>query len=194
MLIRYCNVDYEKEIAIVAEVREKERRKLIGIGRLIIDRELSDIDVLVEFEKDVKVGLLKMAHIENELSVLLGARVDLRTPADLSRYFRQEVIEGTEVQYARDDVTRVRHMLDAAKEAVSFIRARKRADLDKDRMLTLSIVKSVEIIGEAASKVTIESREAWPEIPLGGYHSHEEQTDTRLFRHRSGPGLGHGSV
>jgi len=65
----------------------------------------------------------------------------------------------------RDDLIRMRHMLDAAKEAVSFIRARKRADLDKDRMLTLSIVKSVEIIGEAASKVTIESREAQPEIP-----------------------------
>jgi acetyltransferase len=39
MLIRYCNIDYEKEIAIVAEVRENEKRKLIGIGRLIIDRE-----------------------------------------------------------------------------------------------------------------------------------------------------------
>ena len=61
----------------------------------------SDIDVLVEFEKDVKVGLLKMAHIENELSALLGAKVDLRTPADLSRYFRQEVIESAEVQYAQ---------------------------------------------------------------------------------------------
>jgi acetyltransferase len=39
MLIRYCNVDYDREIAIVAEVRENENRKLIGIGRLIIDRE-----------------------------------------------------------------------------------------------------------------------------------------------------------
>ena len=65
----------------------------------------------------------------------------------------------------RDDLIRMRHMLDAAKEAVSFIRTRTRADLDKDRMLTLSIVKSVEIIGEAASKLTIESREAQPEIP-----------------------------
>ena len=58
----------------------------------------------------------------------------------------------------KDDLIRVQHMLDAAKEAVSFASNRTRADLDRDRMLTLSIVKSVEIIGEAASKVTDESR------------------------------------
>ena len=39
MLVRYCNIDYDREIAIVAEVRENEKRKLIGIGRLIVDRE-----------------------------------------------------------------------------------------------------------------------------------------------------------
>lgn len=65
----------------------------------------------------------------------------------------------------KDDLIRVRHMLDAAKEAVSFVHNRTRADLDTDRMLTLSIVKSVEIIGEAASRVTSEGREAHPEIP-----------------------------
>jgi acetyltransferase len=39
MLVRYCNIDYDREMAIVAEVRENEKRKLIAIGRLIIDRE-----------------------------------------------------------------------------------------------------------------------------------------------------------
>lgn len=65
----------------------------------------------------------------------------------------------------KDDLIRLRHMLDAAREAVSFARNRRRGDLDKDRMLTLSIAKSIEMIGEAASKVTNESREAYPEIP-----------------------------
>jgi predicted nucleotidyltransferase len=47
----------------------------------------SDIDLLVEFERDAKPGLLDLANIENELSNLLGGRrVDLRTPEDLSRY------------------------------------------------------------------------------------------------------------
>jgi predicted nucleotidyltransferase len=62
----------------------------------------SDIDVLVEFESSRTPGLLGMAHIERELSALLGGRkVDLRTPEDLSRYFRQSVLNEAEVQYAQ---------------------------------------------------------------------------------------------
>jgi len=56
-------------------------------------------------------------------------------------------------------------MLDAAKEAMSFAKNKTRNDLDNDRMLTLSIVKSIEIIGEAAAKVTNETRNKCPEIP-----------------------------
>lgn len=60
----------------------------------------SDVDVLVEFEPGRTPGLLGMAGLEIELSVLFGGRkVDLRTPEDLSRYFRQEVIDTAEVQY-----------------------------------------------------------------------------------------------
>jgi uncharacterized protein with HEPN domain len=65
----------------------------------------------------------------------------------------------------RDDFIRVRHMLDAAKEAISFVGNKTRDDLESNRMLVLSIVKSIEIVGEAASKVAKESREAHPEIP-----------------------------
>ena len=65
----------------------------------------------------------------------------------------------------RDDLIRIRHMLDAAKEAMGFAKGRTRKDLDSDRMLTLSLVKSIEMIGEAASKVTEECRRSCPEIP-----------------------------
>lgn len=62
----------------------------------------SDIDILVEFEPDHVPGLFGMARLERELSALLGGRkVDLRTPEDLSRYFRQEVLKEAEVQYAQ---------------------------------------------------------------------------------------------
>ncbi|MDW8317051.1 MAG: nucleotidyltransferase family protein [Anaerolineae bacterium] len=61
----------------------------------------SDIDILVEFEPDHIPGLLGIARLERELSGLLGGRkVDLRTPEDLSRYFRQQVLQEAEVQYA----------------------------------------------------------------------------------------------
>ena len=64
-----------------------------------------------------------------------------------------------------DDLIRMRYMLDAAKEALSFARNKTRGDLDSERMLVLSIVKAIEIIGEAASKVTQETREAYTELP-----------------------------
>jgi len=61
----------------------------------------SDVDVLVEFGEGHVPGLLGMARLARELSDLLGGReVDLRTPEDLSRYFRDEVVARAEVQYA----------------------------------------------------------------------------------------------
>ena len=62
----------------------------------------SDIDLLVDFEPDGVPGLLGMAALEDELSALVGGRkVDLRTPRDLSRHFRDEVVRTAQVQYAR---------------------------------------------------------------------------------------------
>lgn len=63
----------------------------------------SDIDVLVEFEPGRKVGYFAIARLERELSDYLGRRVDLRTLADLSRYFRDEVAQGSLVQYEAKD-------------------------------------------------------------------------------------------
>jgi len=65
----------------------------------------------------------------------------------------------------KDDLIRVRHMWDAANEAVSFTRDKTRKDLESDRMLVLALVKSIEIIGEAASRITKESRESYPQVP-----------------------------
>ncbi|RMF33159.1 MAG: nucleotidyltransferase [Chloroflexi bacterium] len=61
----------------------------------------SDIDLLVEFEPGHTPGLFGIARLERELSAILGGhKVDLRTPEDLSRYFRNEVLREAEVQYA----------------------------------------------------------------------------------------------
>jgi predicted nucleotidyltransferase len=66
------------------------------------ERQDSDIDLLVEFEPGKVPGLLALASMEAELSELLGGRrVDLRTPQDLSRYFREEVLRSADVRYAR---------------------------------------------------------------------------------------------
>jgi predicted nucleotidyltransferase len=61
----------------------------------------SDVDLLVEFDPEYVPGLLGISSMEIELSQLLGRTVDLRTPGDLSRHFREEVVRSAEPQYAR---------------------------------------------------------------------------------------------
>ena len=79
-------------------------RRLALFGSVLREdfRADSDVDVLVEFEPGHTVGLLRMAGLEMELSEVLGRKVDLRTPAELSRYLRDEVVRTSEVQYAQE--------------------------------------------------------------------------------------------
>ncbi|MHC4541504.1 MAG: nucleotidyltransferase family protein [Planctomycetota bacterium] len=62
----------------------------------------SDIDVLVDFIPGHAPGFFRLFDMEEELSVLFaGRKVDMRTPEDLSRYFRDQVVASAEVQYVR---------------------------------------------------------------------------------------------
>lgn len=65
----------------------------------------------------------------------------------------------------KDDLVRLLHMLDAAREALSFVSGKSRSDLNKNRMLVLSLVKDIEIIGEAAGKVSPETKDQYAGIP-----------------------------
>jgi predicted nucleotidyltransferase len=88
---------------LAAYCQEHGIRRLAIFGSALRDDfgPESDIDVLVEFEPDHIPSLLGIARMERELSALFGGRkVDLRTPEDLSRYFRQRVLAEAEVQYA----------------------------------------------------------------------------------------------
>ncbi len=62
----------------------------------------SDVDVLVEFDKNHIPGFIRLANIQSTLSKLLGGReVDIRTPNDLSPYIRDRVLNTAEVQYVQ---------------------------------------------------------------------------------------------
>ena len=83
--------------------RRHNIKKLSFFGSVLREdfRRDSDVDVLVEFEPGHVPGLFGLADMEAELSALFGGRkVDLRTPAELSRYFRDRVLKEAEVQYA----------------------------------------------------------------------------------------------
>lgn len=83
--------------------RQNHIRKLSLFGSALRKdfRPDSDIDLLVEFSPGHEPGFIRLAGMERELSELLGNRkVDIRTPQDLSPYFRNEVIDTAEEQYA----------------------------------------------------------------------------------------------
>lgn len=90
------------QAAVDAFCRKHGLQKLSLFGSVLRDdfRPDSDVDVLVEFRPGVRAGYLTMAAMERELSELLGRHVDLRTPNELSRYFREDVLQAAEVRYA----------------------------------------------------------------------------------------------
>ena len=82
---------------------ENHVRKLSLFGSILTDQfgPDSDVDVLVEFDPDSAPTYFDMAGMEQELSAIFGRRVDLRTPKELSRYFRDQVIASAATQYER---------------------------------------------------------------------------------------------
>lgn len=96
----------EARPAEIAEFcRKNSIRRLALFGSVLTERfsDSSDVDVLIEFQPGVHVGYLRMAAMERELSALFGGReVDLRTPAGLSRYFRDEVLRTAAVEYVAE--------------------------------------------------------------------------------------------
>ena len=64
-----------------------------------------------------------------------------------------------------EDAVRVRHMIDAVEDAMEFVSTRNRADLEKDKMLQFALVRAIEVLGEAAGKVSAAGRAELPLLP-----------------------------
>ena len=86
---------------IAAFCRRYHVRRLAFFGSVVRDdfTPTSDVDVLVEFEPNTRVGLIGFAGMENELSRLIGRKADLNTPGFLSPYFRNQVLSEMEIAY-----------------------------------------------------------------------------------------------
>ncbi|MEW5723372.1 MAG: nucleotidyltransferase family protein [Thermodesulfobacteriota bacterium] len=91
------------ERTIAKFCRRHRIRRLSLFGSILRDDfgPESDVDMLVEFEEGCVPGLLGMAGLEEELSEILGRKVDLRTPAELSRHFREIVLREARPQYVQ---------------------------------------------------------------------------------------------
>ncbi len=95
-----CRFPANKE-EIASFCRKHHIRKLSFFGSVLRGDfgPESDIDVLVEFDSDARVGLIRLAGLELELSEMLGRKVDLNTPDFLSPYFRDKILTEVETQY-----------------------------------------------------------------------------------------------
>ena len=94
--------DYISREKLEAFCRRNHITRMSLFGSALRDelKPNSDIDILVEFDRNNVPGLMDLAGMEIELSEIIGRRVDLRTPAELSRYFRDKVLENAKVEYA----------------------------------------------------------------------------------------------
>lgn len=100
VIMAKARIDIPKE-RIAEFCRANRIRRLALFGSVLRDDfgPNSDVDVLVEFEPEAKVGLLRLAGMEIDLGNMLVRRVDLNTPGFLSDYFRDQVLAEAEIHY-----------------------------------------------------------------------------------------------
>lgn len=91
----------EKRLEEYCKANEIKKLSLFGSYLKNTYNEESDVDLLVEFEDDTEYGLLDLARMERELSEMIGKKVDLRTPDELSKYFRDTVVKEAVVKYGK---------------------------------------------------------------------------------------------
>ncbi len=92
------DIDMEK-LAAFCRANGIQRLSLFGSTLHGTNGPDSDLDLLVVFEPEKRIGLFGFGSLEIELSEMFGRKVDLRTAQDLSRYFRQAVVDEAEVLY-----------------------------------------------------------------------------------------------
>jgi predicted nucleotidyltransferase len=91
------NISFPVEVGEICRRHQIRRLALFGSRLKGTNRPDSDVDLLAEFEPSAKPTYLDLATIEEELSALLGGLpVDLRTPAELSHHFRDQVLREAE--------------------------------------------------------------------------------------------------
>lgn len=94
---------YEESLAAFIKKYHIARLSIFGSALNESFNDDSDIDLLVCFEEGKKPSLFELVEMEKKLSEIFGGRkVDLRTPEDLSRYFRDEVVSNAEVVLSLD--------------------------------------------------------------------------------------------
>ena len=188
------NIDIPKR-EIAAFCQRNRIRRMALFGSVLRDDfgPESDVDVLVEFEPDVRLGW-QLFDVSEELGRILGRKADMHTFESIANkqnwLLREEILGSAEALYERgpgyeswlqegrdeplkvggkrrDDRVPLLDMLIHAREAVDLFGGVRRADLEEDEIKELALTRIVEVIGEAANRVSLPTQERYPEVPWG---------------------------
>jgi uncharacterized protein with HEPN domain/predicted nucleotidyltransferase len=125
----------------------------------------SDVDILVEFEPGHVPGLGFFALEASWQRYSAAPSISTRWDSSAVISAIRSSATPRRSMAAHDDIARLRHMLDHAREAVELIGNRNRASIIADRVLTLALVRLLEIVGEAAARVSQPTRSQYATIP-----------------------------
>ena len=189
-----ANIDIPKR-EIAAFCQRHRIRRMALFGSVLRDDFVpeSDVDVLVEFEPDVRLGW-EFFSVTEELGRILGRKADMHTFESIANkqnwLLREEILGSAEALYERgpgyeswpqegrdeplktggkrrDDRVPLLDMLIHARKAVDAFGRVRREDLEEDWIKELALTRAVEVIGEAANRVSPTTRERHPEVPWG---------------------------
>lgn len=90
---------YKNQIDSFCKLNKIKKLSLFGSYLKNTENPESDVDILVEFAENTEYGLLDIARMERQLSEIIGRKVDLRTPEELSTYFRDSIVKEARVKY-----------------------------------------------------------------------------------------------
>ncbi len=181
--------------AIAAFCRRNRIRRMALFGSVLRDDfgPESDVDVLVEFEPDVRLGW-KFFAVSAELGRILGHKADMHTFESIANkqnwLLREEILGSAEALYERgpayeswpqegcdkplktggkrrDDRVPLLDMLIHARKAVDSFGEVSREDLENDWIKEFALTRAVEVIGEAARRVSLPTQQHYPEVPWG---------------------------
>jgi len=146
---------------LVEFCRTNSVRRLALFGSVLTERfsESSDVDVLVEFEPDTHVGTFEWPPWNASFHKCSAAE---RSTSE--RRVNSAAISATKFfvlppfNMPPSDLIRLRHMLEASREAAAFALGKDRENIKQDRVLMLAAVRCIEIVGEAASRISSEMR------------------------------------
>jgi predicted nucleotidyltransferase len=124
----------------------------------------SDIDLLVEFEPGVRIGLIKFESLVDELESLVGRTVDLVTKRGLKPWVRPTVLKDAKSSMRREP-SFLKDILSACSKIEAIMAATSEDLFLKDEVLSAAVLHHLTVIGEAINRLSVKLRERHPEVP-----------------------------